>query len=149
MSVKVNIIEAISVVSLLCCAFPLSHYCSLKGIPIPRHFSGGEVDAYTNRSIFIVLSVLALSVYVFLSFCQIHPKLINIPFTSQVNLESVSIQIVRSVKMWSMLLFASLSNIIYFIAIGKIKNYNRVYLLVIITSLVFHISMILIKNKQS
>lgn len=64
-------------------------------------------------------------------------------------MESVSIQIVRSVKMWSMLLFASLSNIIYFIAIGKIKNYNRVYLLVIIISLVFHISLILIKNKQS
>lgn len=149
MSLKVNIIETLSLVCLLCCAFPLTHYCSLKGISIPRHFSGGEVDAYTSRSIFIVLTALALSMYVFFSFCQLHPKLVNIPFMSPVDMESVSIQILRAVKMWSMLLFASLSNIIYFIAIGKMKTYNRGYLLVIFISFVIHIFLIIIKNKQS
>ena len=58
--------EIIAVVLLLATMFPLLHYGVLAGIPVPRHFFRGEINAWGDRTVFLYLPIFAwisLSLY--------------------------------------------------------------------------------------
>ena len=114
--------EIITAVLLLVTLFPLIHYGELAGIPVPRHFFHGEIDAWGDRTVFLYLVLIAAALYGLLFFVQKHPRLINLPRQAGEDNPALATAIGRAIKMWGIAVFAWLSLSLYLMAVGKLAQ---------------------------
>lgn len=114
--------EIITAVLLLVTLFPLVHYGELAGIPVPRHFFHGEIDAWGDRTVFLYLALIAAALYGLLFFVQKHPRLINLPRQTGEGNPALATAIGRAIKMWGIAVFAWLSLSLYLMAVGKLAQ---------------------------
>ena len=92
-----------------------------------------------------------MAVYAFMWVCQIHPKMVNIPFSSRMSdldRASLAISIARCLKLWCMALFAWLSISSYRIALGKADYLNGTFRWILLLGALFHLSCILISRRD-
>ena len=114
--------EIITAVLLLVTLFPLVHYGELAGIPVPKHFFHGEIDAWGDRTVFLYLALIAAALYGLLFFVQKHPRLINLPRQAGEDNPALATAIGRAIKMWGIAVFAWLSLSLYLMAVGKLAQ---------------------------
>ena len=139
-------IEILAVIFLLLSLYPIMRYGTLAGVQVPQHFSKGCVDIWTTRVIFIYIALIGIVIYALLSFCQVHPNMINIPFDSKISVQDKALMatsLARFLKLWCMAMFAFLSISFYRIAIGKEQCLNNFILYIILLSSIIHLCLIL------
>ena len=105
-------LEVLAAIFLILSFYPVMRYGSLAGIQVPQHYSNGCADIWTTRVIFIYLGLIGIAIYSFISVCQSHPNMVNIPFSSKMSVQdraSLASSIARLLKVWCMAQFAFLS----------------------------------------
>lgn len=76
-----RIIEIATIVSLSLCLYPFFYYNKITE-NIPLHYNViGEVDAWGNKSIFWVITIVAFIIYIGLKLLQNRPDIFNYPTT--------------------------------------------------------------------
>ena len=131
--------EIIAAGLLLAVCYPLFRYGSLEGVVVPWHFSGGEVDSWGNRTVFIWLAAIAAAIYGLLWVTQKYPRLVNIPGVDTAANPLAAQAMASALKMWSMALFAWLSIRLYLIALGKASRPLVGVLLLILLATLIHV----------
>ena len=143
-------LEVLAAMFLLLSLYPIMKYGTLAGIQVPQHYSkGGSVDIWTTREFFIYLGLISIALYSFLSVCQLHPRMVNIPFSSRMSAQdraSLGRSIARSLKAWCMAICAFLSISSYRIALGKEQCLNNTVNCIILVCAIVHISLILLRK---
>lgn len=146
------ILEVLAAMFLILSFYPIMRYGSLAGIPIPQHYSkDGCVDIWTTRAAFIYLGLIFIAVYAFLSFCQSHPKFVNVPFSGKMpeqDRASLGTAIAGWIKLWCTALFAYLSISTYRIALGKTGYLNNTIMCIIALCAIIHLALILFFRKD-
>ena len=132
------VLECISAVMLAVSAFPLVMYGRLKGLRVPQHLTKGVVDVWGERSFFIYLFLVILTLYVLLSFVYRRYKD-----------KKIDGKVLPWLKLWIMVWFAYLVNSTYMIAIGKTTSINRVIQWVIVVCALIHLSLIFLLRSDS
>ena len=139
-------LELLAAVFLLLSLYPLMRYGTLAGLQVPQHFTGdGCINIWSTREIFIYLGLIFMAVYAFMWVCQIHPKMVNIPFSSKMSAQdraSLGKSIARSLKLWCMAICAFLSISSYRIALGKEQCLNDTVWCIILICAIIHIAWI-------
>jgi len=97
-----KILEILSIAFLCVSTFPLFMFGKLKDIPVPQHYTNGEVDVWGTRNVFIYLFLITALLYALLS--------VRTAVTPKVS---------RWLKLWVMVWFAFLAVSTYLIAIGN------------------------------
>ena len=141
-------LEVLAAVLLLLSLYPVMRYGTLAGIQVPQHYNkDGCVDIWTTREFFIYLGLISMALYSFISVCQSHPKMVNIPFSSKMSAQdraSLGKSIAESLKFWCMAMCAFLSISSYRIALGKGQCLNDTVNGLILTCAIVHITLILL-----
>lgn len=117
-----KILEVLSGALLCASAFPLVMFKKLKGLPVPQHYSKGEVDIWGTRNVFVYMFLVAIVVYALLSFRGI-----------------ISPKIGRCLKLWVMVWLGFLAISTYLIAIGNMSSINTTIQWVILALAVVHL----------
>ena len=144
-------LEVLAAIFLILSFYPVMRYGSLAGIQVPQHYSNGCADIWTTRVIFIYFGLIGIAIYSFISVCQSHPNMVNIPFSSKMSVQdraSLATSIARLLKVWCMAQFAYLSISSYRIALGKEHSLNNTVQCVIVLCAIIHLSAILLSRRD-
>ena len=141
--------EIIAVVLLLATMFPLLHYGVLAGIPVPRHFFRGEINAWGDRTVFLYLPIFAIALYGLLFFVQKHPRLINMPRQSGEENPVLATVVGRALKMWMTAVFAWMSLSIYLLAVGKLARPLTGVTYVLLAAMVVHLVFLFLRQRKA
>lgn len=140
--------EIITAVLLLVTLFPLVHYGELAGIPVPRHFFHGKIDAWGDRTVFLYLALIAAALYGLLFFVQKHPRLINLPRQAGEDKPALAIAIGRAIKMWGIAVFAWLSLSLYLMAVGKLAQPLSGVTWTLLAAMVVHLLYLIFRQRK-
>ena len=140
--------EIITAVLLLVTLFPLVHYGELAGIPVPRHFFHGEIDAWGDRTVFLYLALIAAALYGLLFFVQKHPRLINLPWQAGEDNPVLATAIGRALKMWGIAVFAWLSLSLYLMAVGKLAQPLSGVTWMLLTAMAVHLLYLIFRQRK-
>lgn len=141
--------EIIAVVLLLATMFPLLHYGVLAGIPVPRHFFRGEINAWGDRTVFLYLAIFAIALYGLLFFVQKHPRMINMPRQSGEENPVLATVIGRALKMWVMAVFAWISLSLYLLAVGKLARPLSGVTCALLAAMVVHLVFLFLRQRKA
>lgn len=145
-------LEVLSALFLLISLYPIVRYGTLAGLQVPQHYSqDGSVNIWTSRVIFIYLGLICIALYSFITVCQFHPNMVNIPFGRKMSAQdraSLATSIARFLKVWGMAIIAHLSISSYRIAIGKEQCLNNTVEHVLLICATVHLSMILLSRPR-
>lgn len=144
-------LEVLAALFLLLSLYPIMRYGTLAGLQVPQHYSqDGSVDIWTGREIFIYFGVICIALYSFITVCQFHPNMVNIPFGRKMSAQdraSLATSIARFLKVWGMAIIAHLSVSSYRIAIGKEQCLNNTVEHVMLICATVHLSIILLSRS--
>ena len=141
--------EIITAVLLLVTLFPLLHYGELAGIPGPKPFFHGKVNAWGDRTVFLYLALIALAFYGLLFFIQTHPQLINLPRQAGEDNLVLATAIGRAIKLWGIAVFAWLSLSLYLIAIGKLAQPLSGVTWTLLVAMAIHLLFLILRQRKA
>lgn len=140
---KILIYEVTSVILLLTSIIPLLDYNSLAGLRIPSHYNiSGEVDGWSDRSVFLKIFVVELITFIVLCLAQRFPQLINLPFNVNRNnpeIRALLIEMTSAIKMWIMSVFTESIVFTYTNSIGGTQISPGALCLVLIGLMMAHL----------
>jgi hypothetical protein len=154
------VLEILSMVFLIASFYPLFHIGKLNDV-IPVHFNiYGEADGWGNRNTLCVIPLIAVIMYILLSGVEKYYKKFNYPvnpvkFKNEKitnTLYRMGIRLIRHLKLFAIMFFCYLSNVMFEVAVNKDDRLNMLALYlwlvgVLIMLLFFAIKMFRLKYK--
>ncbi|MCL2510616.1 MAG: DUF1648 domain-containing protein [Bacteroidales bacterium] len=136
-----KILEIVAVAALLWAFYPLLFYNSIDSdATFPTHYNfAGEVDGWGNRTSLWILPIIAILFYVGLSIVEMLPRIMKysrkMSEQDAGHLYRIGVQLIRHVKVLTILILAYGSNDIYAGAIDKSFVHSPVIIFLFIAAL--------------
>jgi hypothetical protein len=154
-----KVLEVVAIAALLWAFYPLLFYSSIdSNASFPTHYNlAGEVDGWGGRSSLWNLPLIGLVFYIGLSILQKYPGIYNFPCEvteKNVNyLYRMGVQLIRSVKVLLICIFAYGSNDIYAGATGKAFAHSSLVVVLFVIGLfllivIYTVKMVRYNPKQ-